>query len=94
MRKLTGLLLALALIAPAWPQAQPKPALPPGPQSTAPPTPVLVQEITTGLVMASVCIVPLRRKVRQFRRVLRPSAVTVAIRSRNTGQGPVRITEE
>jgi Protein of unknown function (DUF3761) len=38
MRKLLGLLLALALAAPVWPQAQPKPAPSPTAQATAPAT--------------------------------------------------------
>lgn len=38
MRKLLGLLLALALAGPVWPQAQPKPAQSPTPPATAPAT--------------------------------------------------------
>jgi hypothetical protein len=38
MRKLLGLLLAVALAQPLWPQAQPKPALSPTPGATAPAT--------------------------------------------------------
>ena len=49
MKKLLGLLLALALAAPVWPQAQPKPMPSPSPQASAPaqpsPTPTPASKI-------------------------------------------------
>lgn len=85
MRKLIGLLLALSLSLPTWPQAQPKPASSPTPQASAPQPqlPARVLVTITATWMGCVYIGLSGHKVRAFRQERPHSAGIGRTRSPN-----------